>query len=182
MTQCRTRRSGPNAFQRLIAAVVANDEQRIEDEATRVVRSTLAGLAANATEAHRAQTESSLQMTQLLNPTSDELTYGGVRYAKDETGAFNLPENIAATVLQHPGGFYRADAEPAAPDAVARTVDFLAPAPFASFDIGAVGFRGYVAEADCIVYGVAVEHCVKMLASGCIPLLPAGWVDPRPGA
>jgi hypothetical protein len=37
MTRCTIRRPEPNAFQQLIAAVVAADERRIEDEATRVV-------------------------------------------------------------------------------------------------------------------------------------------------
>jgi hypothetical protein len=43
----------------------------------------------------------------LLNPASDELNVSGVRYAKDETGAFNVPENVAALVVNGPGGFFR---------------------------------------------------------------------------
>lgn len=40
MSQCATRRPKPNnaPFAALIAALVANDERRIEDEAVRVVR------------------------------------------------------------------------------------------------------------------------------------------------
>jgi hypothetical protein len=41
VTRCTIRRPEPNAFQRLIAAVVAADEQRIEDAAVRVVRDRL---------------------------------------------------------------------------------------------------------------------------------------------
>jgi hypothetical protein len=119
-------------------------------------------------------------MTRLLNPTSDELTYGGVRHAKDETGAFDVPENVAAVVPQHPGGFARGhDDAPAAPEATARRVDFLAPSPFATFDVGAVSFRKYLAEADSIIYGVAPEHCAAMLSHGCVPLLPVARKDPR---
>jgi hypothetical protein len=43
MTRCTIRRPEPkNAFQRLIDAVVANDEKRIEDEATRIARIAIA--------------------------------------------------------------------------------------------------------------------------------------------
>jgi hypothetical protein len=42
VTCCTVRRPEPNAFQRLIAAVVANDERRIKDEAVRVVRRVIA--------------------------------------------------------------------------------------------------------------------------------------------
>jgi hypothetical protein len=46
-------------------------------------------------------------MTRLLNNACDNLTFGGKSYSPDETGAFNVPEDVAAEVLQHPGGFYR---------------------------------------------------------------------------
>jgi hypothetical protein len=41
VTRCTIRRPEPTAFQRLLAAVVAADEQRIEDAAVRVVRDRL---------------------------------------------------------------------------------------------------------------------------------------------
>ncbi len=121
-------------------------------------------------------------MTLLINDSSDELTFGGVRYAKDAaTSTFEVPEAVAAIILQHPGGFARApDVAPAEPEAVARTVDFLAPAPFARYNIGARGFGSYEASSDAIVYSVAPEHCAAMLSNGCVPLPPAGWTDPRP--
>jgi hypothetical protein len=60
-------------------------------------------------------------------------------------------------------------------------VDFLAintngdPAPHAQFSVGR-----YEADESGIVHDVAPNHAAHMLNSGCIPLPPPGWVDPRP--
>ena len=49
----------------------------------------------------------------LLNPASDELNVAGRAYHKDETGAFNVPVEVANMVVRQPGGFYRGpDAAP----------------------------------------------------------------------
>ena len=82
-----------------------------------------------------------LQMTvRLLNHDCDSLTYGGVSYTPDESGAFNVPADVAVVVTNAPGGFYRAPVAPAPAEKPApRTVDFLAPSPLAVFNVGAVG-------------------------------------------
>ena len=124
-----------------------------------------------------------MNTVRLLNTNCDSLTYGGVSYTPDETGAFNVPADVAVVVTNAPGGFYRAPVAPAPAEKPApRTVDFLAPSPLAVFNVGAVGVRSYAAEADGIVYAVAPEHCGTMLAGGCVPLPPVGWIDPRPKA
>lgn len=124
-----------------------------------------------------------MNTVRLLNTNCDSLTYGGVSYTPDETGAFNVPADVAVAVTNKPGGFYRApDVAPDIATPAPRTVDFLAPSANTVFDVGAIGFRKYTAEADAIVYGVAHEHCSMMLSNGCVPLPPVGWIDPRPNA
>ena len=92
-------------------------------------------------------------------------------------GAFNVPADVAVAVTNKPGGFYRApDVAPDIATPAPRTVDFLAPSANTVFDVGAIGFRKYTAEADAIVYGVAHEHCSMMLSNGCVPLPPVGWM------
>jgi hypothetical protein len=64
------------------------------------------------------------------------------------------------------------------------TRDFLAldtngnPHSGAQFEVG-VGGR-YVADANGVVSGVLPNHATNMLACGAVPLLPVGFVDPRP--
>ena len=49
----------------------------------------------------------------LLNTNCDELNHDGVSYKPDPSGAFNVPESVAAVVTHGPGGFYRAGPAPA---------------------------------------------------------------------
>jgi hypothetical protein len=54
--------------------------------------------------------ETSTKTVRLLNHDCDELNHDGVSYKPDPSGAFNVPESVAATVVRQPGGFYRGPA------------------------------------------------------------------------
>jgi hypothetical protein len=47
------------------------------------------------------------KMSRLLNHDCDELNVAGVSYKPDDTGAFNVPADVADVVVRQPGGFYR---------------------------------------------------------------------------
>ncbi len=47
------------------------------------------------------------ETVRILNHDCDELNVAGVRYKPDETGAFNVPADVADVVVRQPGGFYR---------------------------------------------------------------------------
>ncbi len=76
-----------------------------------------------------------------------DIVHEGQHFTPDLDGIFSVPSDVVPELLRLPLGLELAPdtAEPAP-----RTVDFLAPAPFATFDVGAVGFRKYAAEADSI--------------------------------
>ena len=109
-----------------------------------------------------------------------DIVHANQHFAPDPDGIFSIPADVATELMRMPMGLeVVASAEP---EAAAQTVDFLAPSPFAVFNVAAIGGSPYRAGADAIVYGVAPEHCSMMLSNGCVPLPPVGWIDPRPKA
>ncbi len=61
----------------------------------------------------------------LLNHDTDTLTFGGVAYAPDSSGAFVVPADVAAEVLgAGRGGFYRQDVAPAPAEKLAWNPNF----------------------------------------------------------
>lgn len=46
-------------------------------------------------------------MSTLMNHDCEPLTYGGVSYTPDASGAFHVPESVAVAVTNMPGGFVR---------------------------------------------------------------------------
>ena len=104
-----------------------------------------------------------------------DIVHKDQHFAPDFDGIFTVPADAAIELMRMPLGLEIApDAQP---EAAARTVDFLAPAPFLVFNVGVL--PRYEADENRIVSGVAPEHCTHMLRCGCVPLPPVGWVDPR---
>lgn len=56
-------------------------------------------------------------------------------------------------------------------------MDFLAPHANFSLQVNEIN---YVADANKIIAGVTNNGAIKaLLAAGCVPLTPKGWIDPR---
>jgi hypothetical protein len=117
------------------------------------------------------------------NRGASEANVDCISYPADVDGIFHVPADVAQALLALPAGFAAADDEQPHLETT-MTRDFLAltpagePWPGARFEVG-VGGR-YVADANGIVSGVLPNHSTNMLACGAVPLLPVGFVDPRP--
>jgi hypothetical protein len=85
-----------------------------------------------------------------------------------------VPPDVAQQLLAAPAGFYLA-----APDdhpLETSMPDFLG-TPFMNYEIAG---RRFDADANGILHDVPPGNYGGLVNMGCVPLPPAGWVDPRP--
>jgi hypothetical protein len=108
---------------------------------------------------------------------ADEANIECVSYPRQPDGTFLMPEIVALKLLSTPAGFFRATPNDDQPTRQ-MTMDFLG-TPFMNYEIGG---RRFDADENGIIADVPAGNFGGLLNMGCVPLPPAGWVDPRPVA
>jgi hypothetical protein len=107
---------------------------------------------------------------------ADEANVGGKSFPRQPDGTFRVPEDVALQLLAVPAGFAPAPDDHPTLETSTMTRDFLG-TPGMNYEVGG---RRFDADANGLIYDVPPGNYGALLNMGCIPLPPAGWVDPRP--